>query len=328
MQSRQTDRIGAALENFLCFHHFADNYVVVMSQDDEVESLRIRVKALMTENERYLEYIGQLATDNKRMHERDRTLESPRASDSKPGKSQSINLPNQAPVNLPNQAISKVPETVVPRTPSSDSQYYANLASADVQGSFETVKRKYQSQRLRSDLMLNESRQGVKRTDQQHFNCLQRCGRYVETVLKVLQLVEPGSLDCELYLEDLFTVLLAAIKYLQDELSAVLVAGHFDHETASLFRTFRRNTSAFGNSIDDLRNAVEIRRCMRPTSRGFQRRGFNPQFNSHFGSGRQFSHHRGRGFRGQHRGGQYSNWINNQYVPSQPGRQEDRTWED
>ena len=90
-----------------------------------------------------------------------------------------------------------------------------------------------------SGLKLHDLRTGIKREDQQTLNVLSKCGRYVETILKLISQSKEGE---QLDLEPIIVALHANINYLQDEYAALLVKGfclvccwYFSHEPSSLF---------------------------------------------------------------------------------------------
>jgi hypothetical protein len=332
-----------------------------MSYDAEaVSDLQQKLATVMLDNERHLKAINNLHRENEslRLDIRPRGGRNRGGVDHNTDDSAHVSVhdntkqsPFEALKNLPDQAVgfndyptitratgptvteSRGPSYCASATqgqdPVSDGRFYARLDHTEVQGNFETIKRKYQAVKLRSDLLVQDSRQGVKRRDQQHFNTLQKSARYTETALKVLWHIEPSSPEVPVYLEELFGVLLAHVRYLQDELSAVLVSGHFDPETASLFRTFRRNTSAFGDCIDDVRNAVQIRKYMQPEHKPAYRGNYHNYYNS-YARPQQRGYYRGRGNRGYgppHRG-QYNNWLSSNF-PHTPGpRNDERSFDD
>ena len=96
-----------------------------------------------------------------------------------------------------------------------------------------------QKVRLSQEYKLNDSRQGIARADQTAYNIIAKCARYVETSFKWLSL-QSNQNDPEL--QNLYTIQVAQLAYLQDEFSALLVQGQFDQDTSKLFRTLQKKT--------------------------------------------------------------------------------------
>ena len=131
----------------------------------------------------------------------------------------------------------------------------------------------------------------------------------VETTFRILSKVdvgEDGETDVEDKLGDVFMVQFALLKYLQDEYAVLMVNGATNPETARIFRSFRRNASAFApDVIDDLRNAASV------VAAG-QVQTPRPQFRDNRpGRGRGFS---GRGgFQNSYNRGAYNNYFGRNY---------------
>ena len=56
-----------------------------------------------------------------------------------------------------------------------------SMSQPETQGEFQTLKDSLSKVKLPTDVKLNDSRQGIKRTDQPLMNALAKCGRYCET---------------------------------------------------------------------------------------------------------------------------------------------------
>ena len=126
----------------------------------------------------------------------------------------------------------------------------------EVQEQFNAVKQTVEKVILPTHLKLHESRSGIKKEDQSTLNVISKCGRYVETILKLLsQATEEEPVD----IEPIYTCLYANIKYLQEEYSALLVKGKFDDSTAHLFRALQKGNSGFDAScLQNVRVAAEL----------------------------------------------------------------------
>ena len=120
-----------------------------------------------------------------------------------------------------------------------------STSQPDTQGEFQTLKDSLSKVKLPADVKLNDSRQGIKRTDQPLMNALAKCGRYCETGIKLLCSLEAGTEFKQETLDNLFLIQYAQIKYLQEEYAALLVNGQFDASTAKIFRSLQKNTSGF-----------------------------------------------------------------------------------
>jgi len=127
----------------------------------------------------------------------------------------------------------------------------------DVQAEYAAIKDAVSKVKLPADLRLNDSRQGIRREDQQALQILAKSARYAETSIKVL-----GTLEKTLSPEDfdhLYTVQIAHMRYLQDEYSSLVVQNKFNKTTAQLFRSIQRNTSGLSSSaLEDLKLATTI----------------------------------------------------------------------
>jgi hypothetical protein len=176
---------------------------------------------------------------------------------------------------------------------------FAEIRLVQASSEFDNIRDKYKSIRLPEELKLHDSRTGVRKEDQQQYNRLVRSARMTETVFRILSKIdldEPDSVNAlEERLGDLFMVQFALMKYLQDEYAVLMVSGTTNQETAKIFRSLRRNTSAFApDVIEDLRSAATVVAAgqyqqYRPPFRGGRSGrgrgfGFRGGFNNSFGS--------------------------------------------
>ena len=170
-----------------------------------------------------------------------------------------------------------------------------STSQPDTQGEFQTLKDSLSKVKLPADVKLNDSRQGIKRTDQPLMNALAKCGCYCETGIKLLCSLEAGTELKQETLDNLFLIQYAQIKYLQEEYAALLVNGQFDASTAKIFRSLQKSTSGFDqDSLETLRAAATLSAAGRPTGgstedRFTARRGFPGT-----GRGRQRGSYNGR----------------------------------
>ncbi len=204
-------------------------------------------------------------------------------------------------------------------------QQWSNVRLTQANSEYENVRDKVKHIRLPEDFKLHDSRTGVKKDDQQQYNRLTKSARMVETALRILTCIDTSQQEdttqIDDKLSDLFITLFALIRYLQDEYAVLMVAGSTNAETARIFRSFRRNTSAFSpDVIEDLRNAAAVvaagqvqtpgRQTQTQNRDNYRGRGYNSGYG---GRGRGYG---GRGgFRGYNRGyNQYQNQGRDAYA--------------
>lgn len=140
---------------------------------------------------------------------------------------------------------------------------YPKLSSADsqselseIQEKFNVIKSSVEKVILPTQYKLHDSRSGIKREDQPVLNVVGKCGRYIETALKLMSEADEGK---EVDLGSLLIVLVANLKFLQDEYAALLVKGRFDSNTSQLFRSLQKNNSGFDeHSLQNVRVAAEL----------------------------------------------------------------------
>ena len=127
---------------------------------------------------------------------------------------------------------------------------------ATVQEKFNVIKASLERVILPTHLKLHDSRSGIKREDQPVLNVVGKCGRYIETALKLVSETDEGK---PVDIGQLTIVLVANIKFLQDEFAALLVKGRFDNTTSQLFRSLQKNNSGFDEeSLHNVRVAAEL----------------------------------------------------------------------
>ena len=135
-----------------------------------------------------------------------------------------------------------------------------SVTGPDLQALARQIADKYKSVPLDNNHRLHEDRTGIKREDQKLLNVISRCGRFVETGLKILQTEtsEDGAVSA-LRAGELYSVFCAHLAYLQDEYGCTFVGSLGDQTTAKVFRQLRKNTSALPpDAIDDLRCAAQV----------------------------------------------------------------------
>ena len=169
--------------------------------------------------------------------------------------------------------------------------------AADVGAEFQRLKTSVQSVRLPNNLTLQESRQGIKKEDQTILNVLIKSARFAETAMKLLQNVDTESAPESVIstLDDLFTVHLAQIRYVQEEYTSLVVQGSFDPTVTRFFRSLQRNSSFTPEALENLRSAATIASAYQPQQQ--RGRGHRPVFRGGYhGRTDVFAQQAGRGF--------------------------------
>lgn len=112
---------------------------------------------------------------------------------------------------------------------------------ANIQQEFLVIRDAIQRVKLPNDLKLDESSPGVQNKDRPRRNVLARCAKYAETSLKLLSTLKAGQVS-EGDLQDLITISMAQVRYLQEEQAMILVNNNFGEVVEKTYRNFRRNT--------------------------------------------------------------------------------------
>ena len=163
----------------------------------------------------------------------------------------------------------------------------------DLQAEFATLKDALQKVKLPADLILNESKSGIRKDDQHTLTILGRSARYSEVALKLMSTWSSANEVTESDLKQIISIHYAHMRFLQDEYANLVVLGKYPKETAQMFRSLQKNTSGLSSeALKNLKLAVEVTAQSQTqvnsspsTGRG---RGF-------FGRGRGFNNYR-RGF--------------------------------
>ena len=152
---------------------------------------------------------------------------------------------------------------------------------------FNRIKSSVAACKLPPELTLQETKQGIRKADQQVFAVISRCARFAETTLKLL--CAQDRIDGEAIL----SVMKAQMRYLQDEYAGIVVSNSFDPTVARFFRSLQRNTSLSPMAMDNLRSAASIASVYRPANTPPQRGGLHGGFQQ-----RYHGYHGTRGFAG------------------------------
>ena len=160
-----------------------------------------------------------------------------------------------------------------------------NSVFGEIQEKFNVIKSSVDKVILPTHLKLHDSRSGIKREDQPVLNVVGKCGRYIETALKLISDTEEAK---DVDIGQIAIVLVANLKFLQDEFAALLVKGRFDNNTSQLFRSLQKSNSGFDeHSLQNVRVAAELtsisnRYNFQPRqyqNRDFRGRGRGPGYN-------------------------------------------------
>ena len=129
-------------------------------------------------------------------------------------------------------------------------------SSADLQAEFRAIRDSLSKVKLPQDLVVGGSRAGIGKGDLARFQVIQKCARFQETALKILssaaQVADP-------VINQLTTVTLAQLRFLQEEYTHLIVSNQFDDSTAQLFKTLQHNPATFTpGAVENLQRAVTI----------------------------------------------------------------------
>ena len=171
--------------------------------------------------------------------------------------------------------------------------------NTDIHAAFAAIKSALSSHRLPTSLIVPTDKTGVRKADQPTHNVITKVAKYIETIVKLIQVPE---LTSEQRLGDILTVASALTYVLQEEAAALVVQGTFDDGVAKFFRSLQRGHSFSDEALANLRAAASIAAVYRPQQAqrgasfrggghrghrgGFRRRGFS-RGGFHSGQGSQ-----------------------------------------
>ena len=147
--------------------------------------------------------------------------------------------------------------------------------TVDFQAEFAIVRDSVSRLKLPVDLKFNPNSVGINREDKGAYSILRQSASYVETTLKIVQLLQLGQYPISEAINDLQIVNTAHIKCLKEEHATILVQGKFSKETAGMFKALRKEGNSFSqDTLDTLQIAANLTRDSgrQDSSRG---RGFN-----------------------------------------------------
>ena len=114
-----------------------------------------------------------------------------------------------------------------------------------IQTEFSIIQDSVKKVRLPTSLKVNiGGARGVRRDDQQLVSVLRKNAQYTETLMKLVSQLSEDTVT-EGDLKDIFVVLLANIRYIQDKFTAVTLQGTFGKKVAGLYEAIERNPGAY-----------------------------------------------------------------------------------
>ena len=135
----------------------------------------------------------------------------------------------------------------------------SSTAGDDIQGRFYSIKDSLQKVCLPPEYKLNESRQGIKKAELSTFNVLSKSARYVETTLRLLGTVTDQRPPSRTDLDNLLSIQIAHIKFLQEEYAATLVQSQCTDNISKWYRAIAKNTSTFSPGVcERIKTAAEL----------------------------------------------------------------------
>ena len=172
-----------------------------------------------------------------------------------------------------------------------------------VQEEFRTIKDAVQKVKLPKEIKVEESKKGIKRQDQSKAAIITNCASYTECLLKLLLTCPEDRPISEQNWNDIITVIVAQLRYLQEEKSLLLVNSSLGEGVGTLYRQFREHTSMF-NAAD----ISKLESCVQLYNASSQNQSGDRSFSRGRGAGRGRGFYRGRG---PSFGYQSQQWNNN-----------------
>ena len=131
-----------------------------------------------------------------------------------------------------------------------------NSVFGEIQEKINVIKSSVDKVILPTHLKLHDFISGIKREDQPVLNVVGKYGRYIETALKLISDTEEAK---DVDIGKIAIVLVANLKFLQNEFAVLLVKGHFHNNTSQLFRFLQKSNSGFDeHSLQNVRVAAEL----------------------------------------------------------------------
>lgn len=191
-------------------------------------------------------------------------------------------------------------------------------ATEDAQGAFLRIKDQVNKITLLQEFKVPDAKRGIKKPDQHAADIIGRCGKYAETLIKVLASFQQGD-SVEELTNCIYHIAYAQIRYLQERYGTIAVKGVFDPITSDLFDKLQNNalhldTKALTHLDTAAKLAIVRNQAQAPqtqTHQPYQQRGRGGQFQRRGGYG--------SGYSGNYGQDSYSNFAQKQF-PQRPPR--------
>ena len=180
---------------------------------------------------------------------------------------------------------------------------WSSQSMEDIQAEFRVLQDVYSRVKLHSDMKFVGSKVGLKAPQKETVMVIGNCAKYAETAMKILMYMgdQAGDPSDEVnpQLQEMFLCMYALIRYLQEDHCSLIVAGNYRPRTQMMFRSIRKNTSAFTPElIEDVKSAAQLAVIPQEGSvlqnqRGRGYSGWSGGPNARFRGG--FNQYRGRG---------------------------------
>ena len=144
---------------------------------------------------------------------------------------------------------------------------------ANLKGQFEAIRSSVSRTVLQPEWILADNKSGIASADREQAAIIARSAKHVETELKLMQEIQEVIADSAKvaeYLDKLYVVQKAHMRYLQEEYSGVQIGGRYGPQAKAVFRDIRRQTSTYTPAlVDDIKTVLNITGGQqRPSFRG------------------------------------------------------------
>ena len=114
-------------------------------------------------------------------------------------------------------------------------------AAEDYQGIYYKIRDSVNKTTLQAEYKVPDAKKGIKKPDHGAVEIIGKCGKYAETIVKLLAAFREDD-SVEDLANNVFFVAVAQIKYLQERYGAVAIRGTFDSSTADIFDRLQNNS--------------------------------------------------------------------------------------
>ena len=167
----------------------------------------------------------------------------------------------------------------------------------NLKGQFDAIRNSVSRVVLQPNWILTDNKSGIASADREQAAVLSKLSKYVKTELKLMQELQDffgNNQKVAEYLDKLYMVKMAHMRYLQEEYSSLQISGRYGTQAKAVFRDIRRQTSTYTPAlVDNIKTVLSVTGAQQQQQRQFRPRG---------------GFQRGRGgfrdFRGRRPGGQ------------------------